>query len=97
MNTSVTCTEVWSQWVRQSVEVENKEHIIPPEVPAALLLPWRPALHFIVISRAASEWQLSCEFSLQAARFEVFLNLSFGIRLKTEDRGTLFKLHFIVT
>lgn len=81
------------------MEVENEEHIItPPEVPAALLLPWRPALHFIVISRAASEWLLRCEFSLQSARFEVFLNPTFGIHLKTiQGRGTLFKLHFIVT
>lgn len=80
------------------MEVENEEHIIPPEVPAALLLPWRPALHCIVISRAASEWLLSCEFSLQFARFEVFLNPSFGIHLKTiQDRGILFKLRFIVT
>lgn len=30
MNTWLTCTEVWGQWVRQSVEVENEEDVVFP-------------------------------------------------------------------
>lgn len=78
------------------MERENEEHIvIPPEVPAAPLLPWLQALHFIVISSTTSEWQLSCAFSLQVAGFELLLNLSLGFNLKNnQNRRTL--LHFII-